>query len=80
LSVAAMSSTHDPAEAGKAAAAITITQLIAFSITSALAGTLLAAGGDSIVDSARYVTLGIVLLTMLGVYAAVAGQSTDGAA
>jgi len=71
LSVAAMSSTHDPAEAGKAAAAITITQLIAFSITSALAGTLLAAGGDSIVDSARYVTLGIVLLTMLGVYAAV---------
>jgi len=70
LGVAAMSSTHDPAEAGKAAAAITITQLIAFSITSALAGTLLAAGGESMVDSARYVTLGIALLTLLGIYAA----------
>ncbi|RWR26328.1 MFS transporter [Sinirhodobacter populi] len=70
LGVAAMSSTHDPAEGGKAAAAITITQLIAFSITSALAGTLMAAGGESAVDSARYVTLGIALLTLLGVFAA----------
>ncbi len=70
LGVAAMSSTHDPAEGGKAAAAITITQLIAFSITSALAGTLMAAGGESIVDSARYVALGIALLTLLGIFAA----------
>jgi MFS family permease len=70
LGVAAMSSTHDPAEGGKAAAAITITQLIAFSITSALAGTLMAAGGESAVDSARYVTLGIALLTLLGIFAA----------
>jgi MFS family permease len=70
LGVAAMSSTHDPAEGGKAAAAITITQLIAFSITSALAGTLMSAGGDSAVDSARYVTLGIALLTLLGIFAA----------
>lgn len=70
LGVAAMSSTHDPAEGGKAAAAITITQLIAFSITSALAGALMTAGGDSAVDSARYVTLGIALLTLLGIFAA----------
>ena len=70
LGVAAMSSAHDPAEGGKAAAAITITQLIAFSITSALAGTLMAAGGDSAVDSARYITLGIALLTLPGVFAA----------
>ncbi len=70
LGVAAMSSTHDPAEGGKAAAAITITQLIAFSITSALAGTLMAAGGESAVDSARYITLGIALLTLLGIFAA----------
>jgi len=70
LGVAAMRSTDDPAEAGKAAAAITITQLIAFSITSALAGTLMAAGGQSMVDSARYVTLGIALLTLFGIYAA----------
>jgi len=70
LGVAAMSSTHDPAEGGKAAAAITITQLIAFSITSALAGTLMATGGESVVDSARYVALGIALLTLLGIFAA----------
>lgn len=70
LGVAAMSSTHDPAEGGKAAAAITITQLIAFSITSALAGTLMAAGGESAVDSARYITIGIALLTLLGIFAA----------
>lgn len=70
LGVAAMSSTTDPAEGGKAAAAITITQLIAFSVTSALAGTLIAAGGVSVVASARYVTLGIALLTLLGVVAA----------
>jgi len=59
-----------PPKGGKAAAAITITQLIAFSITSALAGTLMSAGGDSAVDSARYVTLGIALLTLLGIFAA----------
>ncbi|MEN5115448.1 MFS transporter [Brevundimonas diminuta] len=70
LGVAAMSSTRDPAEGGKAAAAITITQLIAFSITSAFAGTLMAAGGESAVDSARYVVLGIALLTLLGTFAA----------
>ena len=70
LGVAAMSSTRDPAEGGKAAAAITITQLIAFSVTSALAGTLMVAGEESTVDSARYVTLGIALLTLLGIFTA----------
>ncbi|GLR54648.1 MFS transporter [Shinella yambaruensis] len=70
LGVAAMSSTHDPAEGGKAAAAITTTQLIAFSVTSALAGTLMAAGGDVAVDAARYVVLGIALLTLLGILTA----------
>lgn len=70
LGVAAMSSTSDAAEGGKAAAAITITQLIAFSITSALAGTLMAAGRDSVVDAARYVSFGIALLTLFGIFAA----------
>ncbi|MGU3577026.1 MFS transporter [Brucellaceae bacterium C25G] len=70
LGVAAMSSTNDPSEGGKAAAAITTTQLIAFSITSAIAGTLMASSGDSIADAARYVTLGIALMTFLGVMAA----------
>ncbi|GAA4163205.1 hypothetical protein GCM10023069_11370 [Shinella granuli] len=70
LGVAAMSSTHDPAEGGKAAAAITTAQLIAFSVTSALAGTLMAAGGDVAVDAARYVVLGVALLTLLGILTA----------
>lgn len=70
LGVAAMSSSRDPAEGGKAAAAITTTQLIAFSITSAMAGTLMAAGGESMVEAARYVSLGIALLTLLGVLTA----------
>lgn len=70
LGVAAMSSTSDPAEGGKAAASITIIQLIAFSITSALAGTLMAAGGDVAIDAARYVTFGIALLTVIGIFSA----------
>ncbi|MFK0278419.1 MFS transporter [Ensifer sp. NPDC090286] len=70
LGVAAMSATSDPAEGGKAAAAITTTQLIAFSVTSAFAGTLMAAGGDSVLEAARYVTLGIALLTLAGILTA----------
>ncbi|MFJ8624435.1 MFS transporter [Kitasatospora sp. NPDC093550] len=67
LSVAAMRSSSDPAEGGKAAAAINTTQLIAFSVTSALAGTLVNLGTDSPVDSARYMTFGIAGITVLGV-------------
>ncbi|MFJ9442986.1 hypothetical protein ACIRRH_14090 [Kitasatospora sp. NPDC101235] len=66
LSVAAMRSSSDPAEGGKAAAAINTTQLIAFSVTSALAGTLVNLGADSPVDSARYMTFGIAAITVLG--------------
>ncbi|MEV7185189.1 MFS transporter [Kitasatospora sp. NPDC093102] len=67
LSVAAMRSSGDPAEGGKAAAAINTTQLIAFSVTSALAGTLVNLGADSPVYSARYMTFGIAAITVLGV-------------
>ncbi|MFF7989443.1 hypothetical protein ACFZDG_06575, partial [Kitasatospora xanthocidica] len=67
LSVAAMRSSDDPAEGGKAAAAINTTQLIAFSVTSALAGTLVNLGADSPVDAARYMTFGIAAITVLGV-------------
>lgn len=70
LGVAAMSSTTDPAEGGKAAAAITTTQLIAFSVTSALAGTLMTAGGESLATAAAYVALGIGVLCLLGIMAA----------
>ncbi|MER7844869.1 MFS transporter [Kitasatospora sp. NPDC096077] len=67
LSVAAMRSSTDPVEGGKAAAAINTTQLIAFSVTSALAGTLVNLGGDSLLASARYMTFGIAAITVLGV-------------
>ncbi|MFE7561305.1 hypothetical protein [Kitasatospora sp. NPDC057500] len=45
LSVTAMRSTDDEAEGGKAAAGLDTTQLIAFSVSSAVAGTLVSAGG-----------------------------------
>lgn len=71
LGVAAMSSTSDPAEGGKAAAAITTTQLIAFSITSALAGTLLATSSESEASAASAVSLGIAALCALGIASAI---------
>jgi MFS family permease len=70
LGVAAMSSTNDPAEGGKAAAAITTTQLIAFSITSAIAGTLMSAGDGTPLNAATNVSLGIAILCVLGIASA----------
>ncbi|MEU4805501.1 MFS transporter [Actinosynnema sp. NPDC023587] len=67
LSVAAMSSTDDPAEGAKAAAALNTTQLIAFAVTSAIAGTLLNVGGSTLVEAARLMTFGLAVLTALGV-------------
>ncbi|WP_176580406.1 MFS transporter [Nocardia jejuensis] len=71
LSVAAMSSTTDPAEGAKAAAALNTTQLISYAVTSAIAGTLIRLGDASLVDSARIMTLGIAVLTALGIATAV---------
>ncbi|MBL1076916.1 MFS transporter [Nocardia sp. 2] len=71
LSVAAMSSTDDQAEGAKAAAALNTTQLISYAVTSAIAGTLIRLGDDSLVDSARLMTVGIAVLTALGVATAV---------
>jgi len=68
LGVAAMSSATDPAEGGKAAAAITTTQLIAFSIVSAFAGLLMAAGQGSPQGAATWVSLGIALLCLPGIW------------
>jgi len=70
LGVAAMSSTNDPAEGGKAAAAITTTQLIAFSITSSIAGTLMSAGDGTPLNAATNVSLGIAILCVLGIASA----------
>ncbi|MCW2288651.1 MFS transporter [Leucobacter luti] len=66
LSVAAMRSTADEREGAKAAAAVSTTQLIAFTLTSALAGNLLLLGADP-VGSARWLILGIAALTVCGI-------------
>ncbi|MEV7024038.1 MFS transporter [Kitasatospora sp. NPDC093558] len=70
LSVAAMSSSADPAEGGKAAAALSTTQLIAFAVMSAVSGTMISLGGDSMLASARYMTFGIAAITLFGVVSA----------
>ncbi|MFJ9694543.1 MFS transporter [Kitasatospora sp. NPDC101183] len=67
LSVAAMSSSEDPVEGGKAAAALNTTQLISYAVVSALAGTLISLGGEDLLASARYMTFGIAGITLLGV-------------
>lgn len=68
LSVAAMRSTPDGAEGAKAAAAISTTQLIAYTLSSAVAGNLLVAGDDD-VAAAQLVILGLAACTAGGVIA-----------
>ncbi|MEH3089018.1 MAG: MFS transporter [Microbacterium arborescens] len=70
LSVAAMSISDDPAESAKAAAAVSTTQLIAFTLTSALAGSLIALGRESVLVSAQWVTFGIAAVAGVGILAA----------
>ncbi|HWH25284.1 MAG TPA: MFS transporter [Pseudolysinimonas sp.] len=77
LQVMAIRSSADPAEGGKAAAAITTTQLIAFSITSAYSGMLVALGGDSPAASARYLAFGMAGLITLGIATAIFATRTS---
>ncbi|GAA1608270.1 MFS transporter [Leucobacter chromiireducens] len=71
LSVAAMMSSSDEREGAKAAAAVSTTQLIAFTLTSALAGNLIALG-DGPLSSARWLAFGLTALTALGIATALA--------
>lgn len=66
LQVAVMSSAADPVEGGKAAAAISTTELGAFAIASAFSGTFVALGGGSTVDAARYLSFGLAAFAVLG--------------
>lgn len=70
LSVAAMSISDDPGESAKAAAAVSTTQLIAFTLTSALAGNLIVLGQDSPAAAAQWVTFGIAAVAAVGIVAA----------
>jgi hypothetical protein len=69
LSVAAISSGDDPVEGEKAAAAVSTTQLIAMTLTSALAGILLALGHGSALAAAQLVIFGIAAVSAVGVFA-----------
>ena len=60
-----MTSGSDDIEGAKAAAAVSTTQLIAFTLTSAIAGNLMALG-DSALSSARWVIGGIWVIAALG--------------
>lgn len=65
LSVAALGASDDEDEAAKAAAALSTTQLIAYTIASALTGVFVAVG-DSLLGSARIMAVGLAVLTGLG--------------
>ncbi|MFF4988191.1 MFS transporter [Streptosporangium saharense] len=77
LSVAAMRSTDDEQEGAKAAAALNTTQLIAYTVASALAGTLISLGGSSLVASARSMVLGLAVVTALGTVTAALAQRSS---
>src|SRR5699024_4161890 len=77
---AAMASTDDEADAGKASAGVNTVQLISNTFGSALAGLLVAVGGPSLVGSAQLLTLGFAGIAALGVLFAVAAARRDRAA
>ena len=70
LSSAAMRSSADPIEGVKASAAMSTTQLIAFTLTSAIAGNLMTLGNGVPVAEARWVILGVAGLSLIALFAA----------
>ncbi|CAI9418907.1 MFS transporter [Nocardioides sp. T2.26MG-1] len=70
LTVAAMSSSRDETEAGKAAAAIPTVGLIAQTVGAAFGGLLVNAGLPSTTDAARNLFLGLGMVAALGTVAA----------
>lgn len=76
LSVAAMSSTSDPEEGGRAAAAIATVTSLAIAFGTAVAGVLINLGG-SMLDAARYVLFGLAIICAVGALTAQAASRTD---
>ena len=70
LSAAAMHSSADPVEGVKASAAMSTTQLIAFTLASAIAGNLMTMGHGVPVAEARWVILGVAALSLLALISA----------
>ncbi|MGI5490006.1 MFS transporter [Microtetraspora malaysiensis] len=77
LSVAAMSSTQDPEEGGRAAAAIATVTSLSIAFGTAVAGVLLNLGGGSMLDAARYVLFGLAIICALGALTAQAANRTS---
>ncbi|GAB2485428.1 MFS transporter [Streptosporangium sandarakinum] len=77
LSVAAMSSTSDPEEGGRAAAAIATVTSLAIAFGTAVAGILVNLAGDSMLDAARYVPFGLAIICAIGALTAHAAGRTS---
>ncbi|GAA2300541.1 MFS transporter [Nonomuraea roseoviolacea subsp. roseoviolacea] len=77
LSVAAMSSTREPEEGQRAAAAIAAVTSLSIAFGTAVAGVLLNLGGESILASARYVLFGLPIICAVGALTARAANRTS---
>ncbi|MFI7469877.1 hypothetical protein [Nonomuraea sp. NPDC049646] len=66
LSVAVLTGTPDPAEGGRAAAAIATVTSLSVAFGTAVAGILVNLGAASMLDSARYVLFGFAALCATG--------------
>jgi MFS family permease len=66
LSVAAMSSSRDPEEGRRAAAAIATVTSLSIAFGTAVAGVLVNLGGPSVLDSARYTLFGFAVICAIG--------------
>ncbi|MEV0353357.1 MFS transporter [Nonomuraea sp. NPDC050680] len=77
LSVAAMSSTSDPEEGGRAAAAIATVTSLSIAFGTAVGGVLVNLAGDSMLDAARYVLFGLAIICAIGALTAHAANRTS---
>ncbi|MEV0382031.1 MFS transporter [Nonomuraea sp. NPDC050643] len=77
LAVAVMSSTRDPEEGGRAAAAIATVTSLSIAFGTAVAGVLVNLGGASMLDSARYMLFGFALICAIGALTARAADRAD---
>ncbi|MCG5220762.1 MFS transporter [Streptosporangium soli] len=74
LAVAVMSSTQDPEEGRRAAAAIATVTSLSIAFGTAVAGVLVNLGGPSMLDSARYTLFGFAAICAIG---AVTARAAD---
>ncbi len=78
LSVAAMSSTRDPAEGSPPAAAVATVTSLSIAFGTAVAGVLVNAGAGSMLAAARYVLFGFATVCALGALTARAANRSGG--